>query len=75
MPMSHPVILGRPVGEYERLLASRPSTAPLASPPRPGDLAYTLCVVTGSRDVRIAREPARSHLPAASALVPPAAKE
>ncbi|MFF7985171.1 DUF5133 domain-containing protein [Streptomyces sp. NPDC007901] len=75
MLMPDPVIPGTLVDEYERLLAGRPLTALLSPDPRLRDLAYPLCVITGTRDVRIALQAAPCHLPATTALVPPAATE
>ncbi|BFO17671.1 hypothetical protein SHKM778_40590 [Streptomyces sp. KM77-8] len=52
----HPTVLRRLVEEYETLPAADPRT---------GDLAYTLCVSTGTRDVRQALDLARGWLAAA----------
>ncbi|MFF1720546.1 DUF5133 domain-containing protein [Streptomyces sviceus] len=51
------------VQEYEALRAEESATA--AEPgPRARDLAYTLCVSTGTRDVRLALEKAHRLLTA-----------
>ncbi|MFG2515878.1 DUF5133 domain-containing protein [Streptomyces sp. NPDC048584] len=52
----HPTVLRRLVEEYETLSAADPRTR---------DLAYTLCVSTGTRDVRQALAVARGWLAAA----------
>ncbi|GLP65304.1 MULTISPECIES: DUF5133 domain-containing protein [unclassified Streptomyces] len=55
--------LRRLVEEYEALRAEE--TANAAEPgPRARDLAYTLCVSTGTRDVRLALETAHRLLAA-----------
>ncbi|GAA0707357.1 DUF5133 domain-containing protein [Streptomyces cellulosae] len=54
----HPTELRRLVEEYEALSAS-PATAPES---RIADLAYTLCVSTGTRDVGRALATARAWL-------------
>ncbi|MFJ4201412.1 DUF5133 domain-containing protein [Streptomyces sviceus] len=55
--------LRRLVQEYEALQAEESATA--AEPgPRARDLAYTLCVSTGTRDVRLALETAHRLLAA-----------
>ncbi|MFI8203997.1 DUF5133 domain-containing protein [Streptomyces sp. NPDC085937] len=60
----HPAVLRRLVEEYEALTATR--TAPVAGTPTPdarlADLAYTLCVSTGTREVRQALATARAWL-------------
>ncbi|MGY5051612.1 DUF5133 domain-containing protein [Streptomyces sp. 900105755] len=57
----HPATLRRLVDDYERA-----RTAETASGPEAGDLAYTLCVITGTRDIAAALAKAR-HLLAADA--------
>ncbi|GAA3504480.1 DUF5133 domain-containing protein [Streptomyces albogriseolus] len=54
----HPTVLRRLVEEYETLTAA-PATA---SGSRIADLAYTLCVSTGTRDVGRALATARAWL-------------
>ncbi|MER6083657.1 DUF5133 domain-containing protein [Streptomyces sp. NPDC001833] len=59
--MPHPATLRRLVDEYESL-----RTAETAPDPKAGDLAYTLCVITGTRDIAAALAKSR-HLLAAAA--------
>ncbi|MFG3297133.1 DUF5133 domain-containing protein [Streptomyces sp. NPDC048179] len=75
MLMPDPVIPGTLVNEYERLVAGRHLTVLLSPDRRPRDLAHPLCVITGSRGVRIALQVAGRHLRGTTALVPPAATE
>ncbi|MFI5685083.1 DUF5133 domain-containing protein [Streptomyces sp. NPDC051636] len=60
----HPATLRKLVEEYEGLLAHEGGQGP-----RERDLAYTLCVLTGTRDVGVALATARRHL--AAATLPP----
>ncbi|WP_079079272.1 DUF5133 domain-containing protein [Streptomyces sp. DSM 15324] len=61
MLIPHPAVLRVLVEEYEALTASDgPGTRA-----RSQDLAYTLCVSTGTRDVGVALETARAWLAAA----------
>ncbi|MGW0337793.1 DUF5133 domain-containing protein [Streptomyces sp. NPDC003011] len=65
MLMPHPAFLRELVEEYE-VLAAEESVPGAAGPnPRARDLAYTLCVSTGTRDVRLALETARRLVTAA----------
>ncbi|MER7488031.1 DUF5133 domain-containing protein [Streptomyces sp. NPDC126497] len=59
----HPTVLRRLVEEYEGLTAA--GGGPAGRDPRIDDLAYTLCVSTGTRDVRQALGTARGWLAAA----------
>lgn len=63
----HPAVLRSLVDEYEALAATGTVThGPAAGrDPRLGDLAYTLCVSTGTRDVRQALATAHRWLAAA----------
>ncbi|MGW5618245.1 DUF5133 domain-containing protein [Streptomyces sp. NPDC003877] len=64
----HPAVLRRLVEEYEALSATTEAgraTAEVSA--RTRDLAYTLCVSTGTRDVRHALEAAHQWLAAAPA--------
>ncbi|GGV82018.1 hypothetical protein GCM10010294_56550 [Streptomyces griseoloalbus] len=61
----HPTVLRRLVEEYEALVASRTAGGPGVRDARIGDLAYTLCVSTGTRDVRHALGTAHRWLAAA----------
>ena len=62
----HPTVLRRLVEEYEALTA----TATGVADPRTADLAYTLCVSTGTRDVRQALATAHRWLASAGPDVP-----
>ncbi|MEU0075008.1 DUF5133 domain-containing protein [Streptomyces sp. NPDC006332] len=61
MLMPHPGFLRQVVDEYEALSAAEAARASEPSP-RARDLAYTLCVSTGTRDVRVALETAHRLL-------------
>ncbi|MFI5673259.1 DUF5133 domain-containing protein [Streptomyces cellulosae] len=63
MLIPHPAFLRGLVDEYEALAAEEGAGA--SGPgPRARDLAYTLCVSTGTRDVRLALEAAHRLLEA-----------
>ncbi|MCX5257405.1 DUF5133 domain-containing protein [Streptomyces canus] len=63
MLIPDPAFLRRLVDAYEALRAEE--AAKVAEPsPRSRDLAYTLCVSTGTRDVRLALETAHRLLAA-----------
>ncbi|MEU3096977.1 DUF5133 domain-containing protein [Streptomyces sp. NPDC006967] len=62
----HPTVLRRLVEEYEALTA----TATGVADPRTADLAYTLCVSTGTRDIRQALATAHRWLASAGPDVP-----
>ncbi|MEV6883868.1 DUF5133 domain-containing protein [Streptomyces sp. NPDC051135] len=68
MLMPHPAELRRLLAEYETAATSEPADATGEPGPRTRDLAYTLCVSTGTRDVQGALEAARRQL--AAPLVP-----
>ncbi|MDT0386507.1 DUF5133 domain-containing protein [Streptomyces sp. DSM 41921] len=63
----HPAVLRRLVDEYEALSAAEAAGATAEVSARARDLAYTLCVSTGTRDVRHALEAAHQWLAAAPA--------
>jgi hypothetical protein len=63
----HPAVLRRLVDEYEALSAAVRASDPAAVSARARDLAYTLCVSTGTRDVERALEVAHQWLAAAPA--------
>ncbi|MGW0613127.1 DUF5133 domain-containing protein [Streptomyces sp. NPDC002788] len=63
----HPAVLRRLVDEYEALSAAEAGRGPVEANPRARDLAYTLCVSTGTRDIRRALEAAHQWLAAAPA--------
>jgi hypothetical protein len=63
----HPAVLRRLVDEYEALAAAEAARGPAEPNPRARDLAYTLCVSTGTRDVKRALEAAHRWLAATPA--------
>ncbi|CAL9676163.1 hypothetical protein SUDANB1_07863 [Streptomyces sp. enrichment culture] len=63
----HPAVLRRLVDEYEALAAAEAARGPAEPNPRARDLAYTLCVSTGTRDVKRALEAAHQWLAATPA--------
>lgn len=64
----HPAVLRRLVDEYEALVpAAEAGNTPAKTGPRARDLAYTLCVSTGTRDVGRALEVAHQWLATAPA--------
>lgn len=67
MLMPHPATLRSLVEEYESLVAHDGERSDPQTARRAQDLAYTLCVSTGTRDVRRALEAARGQLAAAQA--------
>ncbi|GAB2888192.1 DUF5133 domain-containing protein [Streptomyces deserti] len=71
----HPAVLRRLVEEYEALSAAEAALGTAESGPRVRDLAYTLCVSTGTRDVRQALEAARRWLAASPAGEPARVRE
>ena len=70
MLIPHPAVLRRLVEEYEAVLAEDAGTGRAGAGTREQDLAYTLCVSTGTRDVRDALQVARRMLAATSAAGP-----
>ncbi|MER6631191.1 DUF5133 domain-containing protein [Streptomyces sp. NPDC000987] len=64
MLVPHPTVLRKLVDEYEALLAEETRTGTGRPDRRAQDVAYTLCVSTGTRDVRHALEAARRLLAA-----------
>ncbi|MEU9350320.1 DUF5133 domain-containing protein [Streptomyces griseoloalbus] len=68
----HPIVLRRLVEEYEALVAAGSAGGPAVRDARIGDLAYTLCVSTGTRDVRHALGTAHRWLAAAGTAAVPA---
>ncbi|MBW1604400.1 DUF5133 domain-containing protein [Streptomyces sp. JJ66] len=65
MLMAHPVVLRKLVEEYETLAALHAEEGGPEVRQRMTDLAYTLCVSTGTRDVDSALVAARHQLPGA----------
>ncbi|MGW8064153.1 DUF5133 domain-containing protein [Streptomyces ziwulingensis] len=70
MLMPDPAVLRGLVDAYEAAAACEPADDTGGPGPRARDLAYTLCVSTGTRDVRQALEAARHQLAAAPAPAP-----
>ncbi|MFJ6694242.1 DUF5133 domain-containing protein [Streptomyces sp. NPDC091294] len=70
MLMPHPAVLRGLLAEYEAAAVDETVDATGRPGPRTRDLAYTLCVSTGTRDVRRALETARRHLAEAPATPP-----
>ena len=70
MLMPHPETLRELVAEYEALAAQEAADGTGRPGPRAQDLAYTLCVSTGTRDVRLALAAARRQLVGETAVVP-----
>ncbi|MEE1930218.1 DUF5133 domain-containing protein [Streptomyces sp. TRM 70351] len=65
MLMAHPAVLSKLVAEYETLAALHAEEGSPEVRQRMEDLAYTLCVSTGTRDVDSALVAARHRLPGA----------
>ncbi|MFE2232677.1 DUF5133 domain-containing protein [Streptomyces sp. NPDC059442] len=65
MLMAHPVVLSKLVEEYEALSMLQAENGSPEVRRRVEDLAYTLCVSTGTRDVDTALIAARHRLPGA----------
>ncbi|MFH9009552.1 DUF5133 domain-containing protein [Streptomyces afghaniensis] len=63
----HPAVLRRLVDEYEALSAAVAASEPADVSARVRDLAYTLCVSTGTRDVERALDVAHRWLATAPA--------
>jgi uncharacterized protein DUF5133 len=69
MLMAHPAVLRNLIGQYEALAAVDASRADSAQVrQRMNDVAYTLCVSTGTRDIDAALIAARHQLPGARPL-------
>ncbi|MFF8958139.1 DUF5133 domain-containing protein [Streptomyces sp. NPDC014894] len=65
MLMAHPVVLGNLVEQYDTLRLLNAETGSPEARRRMEDIAYTLCVSTGTRDVDAALIAARHRLPGA----------
>ncbi|MGY1439353.1 DUF5133 domain-containing protein [Streptomyces reniochalinae] len=65
MLMAHPAVLRDLVEQYEALSVLHAEDGSPESRQRLNDVAYTLCVSTGTRDVDAALVAARHHLPGA----------
>lgn len=65
MLLAHPAVLRNLVGEYEALAVLHAENGSPQVRQRMNDLAYTLCVSTGTRDIDTALVAARHRLPGA----------
>ncbi|WP_327400760.1 DUF5133 domain-containing protein [Streptomyces sp. NBC_01288] len=65
MLMAHPAVLKDLIEQYETLLALHAENGSPAAQRRMDDIAYTLCVSTGTQDVDVALIAARHQLPGA----------
>lgn len=65
MLMAHPVILGNLVEQYETLKVLHAENGSAESRQRMDDIAYTLCLSTGTGDIDAALIAARHRLPGA----------
>ncbi|WP_236239003.1 DUF5133 domain-containing protein [Streptomyces sp. CC228A] len=65
MLMAHPAVLAKLIDEYEALRALDAENGGPRVRQRLADVAYTLCVSTGTRDVDAALVAARHRLPGA----------
>ncbi|THA24405.1 DUF5133 domain-containing protein [Streptomyces sp. RKND-216] len=65
MLMAHPAVLIDLVAQYETLRALHAEDGSAEARQRLDDIAYTLCVATGTRDVDAALIAARHQLPGA----------
>jgi alpha-D-ribose 1-methylphosphonate 5-phosphate C-P lyase len=63
--MAHPVVLRNFVKQYEALRLLHAEQGSPEAQQRMNDIAYTLCVATGTRDVDAALIAARHRLPGA----------
>ncbi|MEV0257342.1 DUF5133 domain-containing protein [Streptomyces sp. NPDC050732] len=66
MLMAHPVVLKNLVEQYETLRAAHAEKGTKEARQRMEDVAYTLCVSTGTREIGAALAAARSRLTALS---------
>ncbi|MFK0215604.1 MULTISPECIES: DUF5133 domain-containing protein [unclassified Streptomyces] len=65
MLMAHPAVLHNLIEQYETLRVLQAESGGAEVRRRMDDLAYTLCVSTGTRDVETALIAARHRLPGA----------
>lgn len=65
MLMAHPAVLNNLVEQYETLVLLHAEEGAPEVRERMDELARTLCVATGTRDVDVALVAARHHLPGA----------
>ncbi|MCZ9350986.1 DUF5133 domain-containing protein [Streptomyces mutabilis] len=67
MLLAHPVVLKNLIEQYETLRALHAEAGTEEARRRMEDVAYTLCVSTGTRDIDAALVAARHQLPGARA--------
>ncbi|MFF9687104.1 DUF5133 domain-containing protein [Streptomyces sp. NPDC014623] len=65
MLMAHPAVLRNLVEQYDTLRILRAENGDAQVQQRMDDIAYTLCVATGTRDIDSALVAARHRLPGA----------
>ncbi|MFH9889869.1 DUF5133 domain-containing protein [Streptomyces luteogriseus] len=65
MLLAHPVVLNNLIEQYETLRALHAESGTPEARQRMEDVAYTLCVSTGTRDIESALVAARHRLPGA----------
>ncbi|MEV2253847.1 DUF5133 domain-containing protein [Streptomyces sp. NPDC050147] len=65
MLMAHPAVLEELIEEYEALRTLHAESGTEQARQRLDDIAYTLCVSTGTRDIDAALVAARHQLPGA----------
>ncbi|MEU9015599.1 DUF5133 domain-containing protein [Streptomyces sp. NPDC048479] len=65
MLLAHPAVLKNLIEQYETLRVLHAEVGSLEVRQRMDDIAYTLCVSTGTNDVDAALIAARFHLPGA----------
>ncbi|MER5961538.1 DUF5133 domain-containing protein [Streptomyces sp. NPDC002057] len=68
MLMAHPAVLSNLIEQYETLMTLHAENGNAEVRRRLDDIAYTLCVSTGTRDVDAALIAARHRLPGARTL-------
>ncbi|MDQ0791789.1 DUF5133 domain-containing protein [Streptomyces sp. B1I3] len=65
MLMAHPAVLQNLVEQYDTLRILQADNGDAEVRQRMDDIAYTLCVATGTRDIDVALVAARHQLPGA----------
>ncbi|HET6634077.1 MAG TPA: DUF5133 domain-containing protein [Streptomyces sp.] len=65
MLMAHPAVLADLINQYETLSALQAEDGSPEAAQRLDDVAYTLCISTGTRDIDAALVAARHQLPGA----------
>ncbi len=66
MLMAHPAVLEKLIEQYEMLRALHAEDGSEKAQQRLDDVAYSLCIATGTQDVDAALIAARHHLPGAN---------